>query len=123
MHSIAITIGDCPHCGDEIYLFKTRSNKRLAKCVNEQCPKKLAYPLPHAGKIECTHEICPQSQLPLLVVIPNMKLTHGRIKANRKQLYFWADRACFGCSKNRQCKILKDMQIEYQDRIEEEEGA
>lgn len=105
-------LGDCPLCGDEIYMFKTASHKRLAKCINEDCGKTV-YPLPKRGTIELTASLCPISQLPVLAIIPNLRLSKGNYRRQESKVYFWVTKPCFSCSKVDSCSLRKELQEDY----------
>ena len=30
-----MSVGECPECGDELYLFRTKARKKVVKCVND----------------------------------------------------------------------------------------
>ena len=106
--------GDCPVCSDELYIFKTKSHKRLVKCVNEECPKNIIYGLPKAGTIEVTGVICPKNEFPILAIIPNLKLANKKYKSQTKRTYFWINgQPCFSCSKQDRCEALKEVKEDY----------
>ena len=105
-------LGDCPICGDEIYLFKTRQHKRYAKCINESCGK-TAYPLPKRGSIEPTGCICPKNHLPVLAIVPKLHLSCGNIRRQESKVYFWTDGPCFSCGNRVDCKIWKELKDDY----------
>lgn len=108
-----MSIGECPECGDELYVFKTKSHKKLIKCVNDECPKKLAFGIPKKGSIEVTGLICPKNKLPVLAITPNIKLTQGKYKKDTKKTYFWTKSPCFTCNKQNSCEIRKEAQEDY----------
>jgi ssDNA-binding Zn-finger/Zn-ribbon topoisomerase 1 len=83
-----MSIGKCPECGDELYLFRTKSRKKVVKCVNDDFPKQFAYGVPKSGKIEVTGFKCPKNNLPVLAIIPNIRLAQGKYKKNTKGIYF-----------------------------------
>ena len=106
-------IGECPVCGDELYIFKTKSYKRLIKCINEECDPATIYPVPQRGKLECTGLICPKHHLPILAVVPNVKLHTGKYQQQRKKTYFWTKGPCFTCKQQSKCAQLLELQDEY----------
>jgi ssDNA-binding Zn-finger/Zn-ribbon topoisomerase 1 len=114
-------IGDCPECGDELIVYRTRSGKRVAKCLNNQCPKQYAYPLPTKGTIETTGSICPETSAPLLAIIPNIVLKNRQRRRDEKKTYFWAKGPCFACSKAKKCEPLKEALSDYIDEENDDE--
>ena len=106
-------IGECPECGDELYIFKTRSHKRLVKCINEDCEHPTIYPVPQRGKVECTGYLCPVHNLPILAIVPNLKLHTGRYQQQRKKTYFWTKNPCFTCRKYSKCDLIQELQDDY----------
>ncbi|MHA1585277.1 MAG: hypothetical protein ACTSWL_08480 [Promethearchaeota archaeon] len=113
MYSTQINVGDCPFCGDELYIFKTKSRKRLVKCINEDCPKEYVYPIPKSGKVEVTGGICPKNNLPILAIIPNLVVATGKYRKRKKSTYFWTDGPCFSCSKQSKCENLAEIKEDY----------
>jgi hypothetical protein len=113
MYSTELCIGECPYCGDELYVFKTRNRKKLARCISDECPKKYIFPVPSKGSLEVTGLICEKKNLPILAIIPNMKIKAGVYKPQNKNTYFWTDTACFACPKQHQCPQLKELEDEY----------
>lgn len=111
MKSMQQTVGECPQCGDELYVFRTYSYKRFAKCINPDC--QYSYPLPSKGSIEETGVCCPQSAVQILAIIPNIRLTRGRYQAQENQTYFWANRPCFTCPSRNQCANWKEVKEDY----------
>ena len=109
------SLGECPVCGDELFVFRTRSRKRLAKCVNDDCPNPPIFGMPKSGSIEVTRERGPQKEFPLIAIVPNLRLTQGRYKPQTKKTYFWTNGPCFTCSKQDRCEILKELREEYLD--------
>jgi ssDNA-binding Zn-finger/Zn-ribbon topoisomerase 1 len=105
-------IGDCPICGDELYIFHTKTNRRLIKCINDKCPKHILYPIPHSGSINTTGLKCQKARFPLLLITPHLKLRH-RIKDDTKRLYFWAAEPCFNCSLQSRCSTLIEAKKEF----------
>ncbi len=105
-------LADCPICGDEICLVKTRNHKRFAKCINEDCGKTV-YALPKAGTIENTSALCPINQLPILAIVPNLRLPGGDFRRQEKKTYFWVDKPCFTCRKVDSCEIHKELLEDY----------
>ncbi len=115
MYSTGISIGDCPACGDELYIFKTSTHKRLVKCVADDCPKKTIYGIPKAGKIEVTGIVCPKTEIPMLAIFKNIKLSGGRYKTAKHQVYFFGKSPCFDCSKRPSCIQYKELVEDYRD--------
>jgi ssDNA-binding Zn-finger/Zn-ribbon topoisomerase 1 len=109
------SLGECPVCGDELFVFRTRSRKRLAKCVNDECPNPPIFGIPKSGSIEVTGEVCPKNGFPLIAIVPNLRLTQGRYKSQIKKTYFWTNGPCFTCSKQDRCDILKELCEDYLD--------
>jgi ssDNA-binding Zn-finger/Zn-ribbon topoisomerase 1 len=117
------SIGDCPDCGEELWVMKFKTGGRIAKCVNENCPQKTAYALPKKGKLERTGDLCPKSHVMILAVIPQLKLAARgslRFKAQEKKTYFWAKEPCFACSQQNRCAPLKELKEEYLEETGEE---
>lgn len=108
------SIGECPECGDEIYIFRTASRKRYAKCVNEECPKEYSFPLPSKGKIEVTGILCQKYSVFLLAIIPNLRLSKGRYVRQEKKTYFWTSAPCFTCREQSHCSQLNEAQEDYE---------
>jgi ssDNA-binding Zn-finger/Zn-ribbon topoisomerase 1 len=105
-------LGTCPSCGDDLWIFKTRTGHRLARCVNEHCPKKLQYSLPKRGKLEVTADLCPKFHVNIVVVIPHLNLK-TRFKADQKKTYFWSMSPCFMCTQQSRCVPLQELKEEY----------
>ena len=108
-----MSIGECPECGDELYVFRTKSRKKVVKCLNDDCPKQLAYGVPKSGKIEVTGLKCPKSNLPVLAIIPNIRLAQGKYKQNTKGIYFWTNSPCFTCREQNSCEVRKEAKEDY----------
>ena len=109
-----MSIGECPECGDELYIFKTKSHKRLVKCVNDECPKHTVFGVPKSGKIEVTGLKCPKNNYPVLAITPNIRLTKGKYKKDTKKTYFWTNSPCFACRDQNSCKIRKEALEDYE---------
>jgi hypothetical protein len=113
MRSEDTILGDCPTCGDPIYLFRTKAGSRVARCVNDDCEKKLFYPLPKAGQLEVLGEKCPLWELPIVLIVPNLKLMKDKYKQEKDRAYCWANKPCFACSKKSTCKPIKEILESY----------
>lgn len=120
MRSLQLIIGDCPTCGDNLYVFLTNSHKRLAKCINEHCPKQTAYGLPHAGALDPMDAVCPQSQLPIIRVTPKLFLQKGFIKKQTRQAYYFTNKPCFTCPANSKCPALLELGPCYEADADDE---
>ena len=120
---IAQSLGECPYCGDELVIIKTSTMNRLAKCLNDNCPKKFTYPLPKRGLIEITGSMCPKTQVPVIIIIPQLRVNTGRIKAENEKSYCWAQGPCFSCKEFRRCPINLDLLDEYGGSIERVKGV
>ncbi len=94
--------GVCPKCGDDLCIFKSKSGGRFVKCENQDCG--LSYPIPKYGLIESSHEYCPESNFPVLVVT----------KKQLKNPYFWVNSPCFTCRKGSSCPPLVDLRDEFE---------
>lgn len=121
--NIAQSLGECPICGDEIVLIKTNSLNRMAKCLNDNCPKKFSYPLPKKGHIENTGSICPKTSVPVIVITPQLRVNTGRIKAETEKSYCWAQVPCFSCKEFRRCPVNLDLLEEYGGSIDRRKGV
>lgn len=98
-----IFIGECPKCGtDELNLYKTKAYKRFVKCESETC--KFSYAVPKAGKIENTTLLCPNTKVPILLVLKKDKTS-----------YFWTDRPCFTCIDYTQCSEVNCLINEFKE--------
>ncbi len=115
MKSTQKCIGECPSCGDELYIFKTRNYKRLVKCINETCPEQFAYGIPKKGKIEITGIQCPKFKLPLLAVIPINFIAKGKFRPQEKHVFFWTKSPCFTCSSRSTCSELNEAIDDYEN--------
>ena len=93
-------IGTCPNCSCSIFIYKTNNYKRFAKC--EICG--YSYPLPKRGMISNSSFICPERNVPLLIVE----------KADEK-VYFWSDGPCFACIKIDDCRPVNDLVSEFKE--------
>jgi len=62
----------------------------------------MSYALPKRGSISNSALICPQTNIPVLIIE----------KLNQKA-YFWADRPCFDCIKCDKCTVIKDLIDEF----------
>ena len=113
MHCTSINVGECPGGGDELYIFRTQSRKRLIKCINEECNNPTIYPVPHRGKIECTGYICPENNLPILAIVPNLRLRTGQYQSQKKKTYFWTKKPCFSCRTQSKCDLVQELQEDY----------
>ena len=113
MRSEDTILGDCPFCGDPIYLFRTKAGSRIGRCVNDECEKKLLYPLPKAGHLEVTSDICPLSSLPIVLIVPNLKLTKDKFKQEKDRAYCWVNKPCFNCSKKGTCQPMREVLEAY----------
>ena len=111
MRSMSKCIGECTECGDEVYVFRTRSHKRFAQCVNEECNE--SFPLPSKGSIEETGLDCPITGTQIIAVVPNIRLSRGNFKQQTKKTYFWAKKPCFTCPDQYSCEALKDAKNDY----------
>ncbi len=131
MRSTEIYIGDCPYCGDELFIFKTKSRSRLAKCINTECPAEYVFGIPKKGTIEVTALYCPKpiptykgnkpligSQIQLLAIIPNEYIKSGTFRTQKKKTYFWATKPCFTCSRRSTCSPLLEGKEEFLDETE-----
>lgn len=112
MRSLRQTVGECPKCGDELYVMKTHSRKRFAKCVNEDCS--YSFGLPSRGSFEETGVICPVHGVEIIAIIPNLKLKHGNYRKQEKQTFFWASRPCFACNQRSKCAFWDELKEVYQ---------
>ena len=93
-------IGICPNCDCSIFIYKTNNYKRFAKC--EICG--FSYPLPKRGSIEISALVCPEKNVPLLIV-----------EKKDQKAYFWADQPCFGCVHVDSCEPIKDLKLEFEE--------
>jgi ssDNA-binding Zn-finger/Zn-ribbon topoisomerase 1 len=113
MFTTCENIGECPLCGDELYIFRTKNRKRLVKCINEDCDPPTIYPVPSRGKIECTGYKCPEFNLPILAVVPNLRLRTGQYQSQTKKTYFWTKKPCFTCKNYSKCELVIELQEDY----------
>ena len=113
MTLIVTSLGECPICGDELVLIKTSSANRMAKCLNDHCPKKFTYPLPKRGQIEVTGSICPKTFIPLIVIIPLLRVNNTRIRAEYSKAYCWTQGPCFSCRDQKKCGVHIEILDEY----------
>lgn len=111
MKNLQQTIGECPACGDELYVFRTYTRKRCAKCINPDCD--YGIPLPARGSIEETGLLCPKEKMQILAIIPHLRLKGGRYQAQESKIYFWVNRPCFACPQRNQCKPWKEVSEDY----------
>lgn len=111
MKSLQVCIGECPQCGDDLYVFRTYSHKRCAKCANEDC--EFGFALPGKGTIEATGVVCPESALQILAIVPNLKLQRGNYRRQEKRIYFWTDKPCYACRKKSVCQAFADVHEDY----------
>ncbi len=105
-------VGECPVCGDEMYVHKTKSYKRFVKCINPECDGE-GYGIPKRGSIECTTLTCPRSRVPLLAVVKYTKIPGRRFIKNTDKVYFFAKRPCFACPGVDSCKVRKEAELDY----------
>ena len=91
-------IGTCPNCDCSIFIYKTKNYKRFAKC--EICG--YSYPLPKRGKIDNSSLICPEKNVPLLIV-----------EKTDTKAYFWSDSPCFTCVRIDECKPVNELVVEF----------
>ena len=106
-------IGTCPHCGDDLAVFKTNQYKRFVKCLNDECVDS-AYPLPRKGSFEVSGEICPKTHLPVLAFVPQTPRA-GTKGTYRKKTYFWAKGPCFACFDRSHCAVWQELNEDYND--------
>ena|SRR6056297_1763017 len=112
MATVKQYVGVCPTCGDELYIFKTRSRKRFIKCINDHCEYN-GYGIPKSGSLEVTGLICPKYNVPVLAVLKYLKLPRGRFKRDPKKSYFFTKRPCFTCFEQDKCEVLKEAKLDY----------
>ncbi|UYP48511.1 hypothetical protein NEF87_004796 [Candidatus Lokiarchaeum ossiferum] len=126
MISTELNIGDCPYCGDEMFVFRTQSRSRMAKCINECCPAQFGYGIPKKGNLEITALFCPKpipsrkglepqphSHIQLLAVIPKQYIKTGTFRSQSKKTYFWTMGPCFTCSQRSTCEALAEAKEEF----------
>ena len=104
--------GECPDCGDEMYVHKTKSYKRFVKCINPECGE-TGYGIPKRGSIESTGLVCPRSNVPLLAVVKYTKIPGRRFVKNPDKVYFYSDRPCFACPDVDSCEVRKEAELDY----------
>ncbi len=130
MISTEMNLGDCPFCGDEVFVFRTQSRSRVAKCINEDCPVNFAYGVPKKGTLEQTALFCPKlilslkgvspqpgAQIQLLAVVPNQYIKRGTFRSQTKKTFFWTRGPCFTCSLRSKCKALAEAKEEFLEDI------
>jgi hypothetical protein len=128
MRSTELEVGTCPFCQDDIYIFRTQSRSRVAKCINEECPVEFAFGIPKKGSLEVTALYCPKpvgqikgvapnegSRIQILAVIPNQYIKQGTFRSQTKKTYFWAKTPCFVCNKRSTCEELAEAKEEFTD--------
>lgn len=93
-------IGTCPNCDCSIFIYKTNNYKRFAKC--EICG--FSYPLPKRGSISTSSLLCPERNVPLLIV-----------EKSDNKAYFWSDTPCFTCVNVDKCKPILELEIEFKE--------
>ena len=93
-------IGECPKCGCSIFIYKTNSYKRFAKC--DAC--EASYAIPKSGAISISALDCPKEKYPILIV-----------EKRDSQAYFWTDRPCFTCIEYDLCTPIKELLQEFKD--------
>lgn len=126
MFSTGMNIGDCPFCGDEVIIFKTKSRSRVAKCINEDCPVHFAYGVPKKGDLEITALFCtkpipslkgqsaqPNAKIPILAVGPKQYIKSGTFRSQTKKIFFWTRGPCFVCSQRSKCVELAEAKEEF----------
>ncbi len=138
MRSTELNIGDCPYCNDEVFVFKTKSRSRVAKCINEDCPVGFAFGIPKKGMIELTALYCPkpvpprkavgskdiiqpqvEAKIQLLAIVPAQYIKSGTFRTQTKKTYFWANRPCFTCATRSKCAALLEARDEFLDEPSE----
>ncbi|MFX1237347.1 MAG: hypothetical protein ACFFAS_14870 [Promethearchaeota archaeon] len=93
-------IGTCPNCEFSIHSYKTAQHKRFARC--EGCGT--SYSLPKRGRLSNSVLKCPIRKFPILIV-----------EKKDNKAYFWADEACFNCSKYDNCIPIKELIAEFKE--------
>ncbi len=134
MISTELNIGDCPFCNDEMFVFRTHSRSRVAKCINENCPVQFAYGVPKKGDLEITALFCPkpipsikgicpqpQTQIQLLAVIPKQYIKRGTFRSQIKKTFFWTRGPCFACSLRSSCEALIEAKEEFLDEEDQKQ--
>jgi hypothetical protein len=128
MRSTEIEVGTCPFCHDDVYIFRTQSRSRVAKCINPDCPVEFAFGIPKKGTLEVTAIYCPKpvekmkgiashedSRIQILAVVPNQYIKQGTFVSQTKKTYFWAKSPCFACSKRSTCLELAEAKEDFLD--------
>ena len=112
------SFGECPFCGGNLYLMRSKTGGRYIKCGEVSCSgspdmqmednslrfkPSFSYPIPRSGKIIKSGYFCEKHNLPVLVIVK------GKPK---NMLFYWVKGPCFVCPESGKCDILTDLKKE-----------